>query len=67
MTDPATPEPMLWNVARTAAELGVSRAHIYRLCRENKIPFTRVSESVIRFDPVELRSWITTRTIPAVR
>lgn len=67
MTDPAPPEPMLWTVERTATELGVSRSHIYRLIRENKIPFVRLSESVLRFDPPTLRQWIVDRQIRAVR
>lgn len=69
---PAAPESaatpaLVWTVAQAADELGVSKAHLYRMIRENKVPFIRISDSVLRFDPAELKDWMRTRAIPPVR
>lgn len=65
MTD-APPDPMLWNVARAAQELSLSRAHVYRLVREKRIPHIRVGES-IRFSPAALQKWLNDKQISSLR
>jgi excisionase family DNA binding protein len=41
-----------------AHQLGMTRDHIYRLCREGKLPHTRINGHSIRFDPAEVEAWI---------
>lgn len=60
MTEP----PLVWTAAQTAGELGISKAHLYRLVRENKVPFVRVGR-LVRFQPDDVRSWLDERTVPA--
>lgn len=58
--------PLLWTVERAAAELSLSKQHIYRLTRENKIPFVRVGTAV-RFSPAALQQWLADKQVEAVR
>lgn len=61
-------QPLLWTVKRTAAELSLSEQYIYRLVRENRIPFVRPAGSnAIRFSPAALQQWLNDRQIPAVQ
>lgn len=57
---------MLWTVAQAAKELQVSEKHLYRLCREKRIPHVRVG-SALRFSPTDLQAWLTDRALPAVK
>lgn len=61
-----TTTPMLWTVAQAAKELQVSEKHLYRLCREKRIPHVRVG-SALRFSPTDLQAWLTDRALPAVK
>ena len=36
----------------------MTRDHIYRLCREGKLPHTRINARTIRFDLDEIEAWI---------
>jgi excisionase family DNA binding protein len=36
----------------------MTRDHIYRLCREGKLPHTRINTRTIRFDINEIEAWI---------
>lgn len=64
----ASEQPLLWTVKRTAAELALSEQYIYRLVRENRIPYLRPGGSTaIRFSPAALQAWLQEREIPAAR
>jgi len=41
-----------------AHQLGMTRDHIYRLCRQGKLPHTRINGRTIRFDLAEIEAWI---------
>lgn len=62
----AVTTPLLWTVAQAAEELQVSSKHMYRLVKENRIPYIRVGAS-LRFSPDELRRWLTAKQVPAVK
>lgn len=66
MTQPDK-DTMLWTVERTAKELSLSKAHIYRMVREKRIPFIRISDAAIRFSPAALQQWQQDRTVQAVK
>jgi excisionase family DNA binding protein len=66
MTEPTKPDPLVWDVDTAAAALGLSKAHVYRLVSENRIPFRRMGR-LIKFRPAELEAWIDSRTVKAVR
>ncbi len=38
--------------------LKVSRAWIYKLCDQDRIPFFRLAAKVIRFNPGEIEAWM---------
>jgi excisionase family DNA binding protein len=51
---------------REAAErLHLSRAHVYRLIKEKRIPYIRVGRQVF-FDSTKIDAWLAEREIPAV-
>lgn len=58
--------PEVLDAARAAEYLGISRAHVYKLCKQNRIPFARVS-GLYKFQTSELDAWLTRKTLPAVR
>ena len=59
-------EPVLWDIKNTAAQLGISVALVRRMVADNQIPFCRVA-SRVRFQPDEIRAWVSERAIPAVK
>lgn len=63
MTEPR--DPMLWDVDQAAAELQLSKAHLYRLVSDKAIPFVRVGR-LVRFQPDKVRAWLAEREVPAV-
>jgi excisionase family DNA binding protein len=58
------PDAGLWDAERVAAELGISKQHIYRLVRHNRIPFVRI-DRLVRFHPDKIHAWVETRSVPA--
>jgi excisionase family DNA binding protein len=62
----ATPPP-LWNTAQCAEYLGVSRATVRSLVKQDRIPWVRVGERGIRFQPDDLAVWVASRQHQAVR
>lgn len=58
--------PLLWTVAQAAEEMQISSKHLYRLCKEKRVPYIRVGAS-LRFSPDELRKWLTAKQVPAVK
>lgn len=48
----------LTSADKLASRLGMTRDHIYRLCREGKLPHTRINARTIRFDLDEIDAWI---------
>lgn len=66
MTTPSPPEPKLWGVERTASELGVHQATIYRWCKTKHIPHIRVG-SLLKFEPAKVKAWLDERAIEAVK
>lgn len=54
MTDP------LMTSDELASRLKLSRAHIYRMARERRIPHTRIGTH-LRFDRAEIEQWLATR------
>jgi excisionase family DNA binding protein len=57
------PDAGLWDAERVAAELGISKQHVYRLRANNHIPFIRIGR-LVRFRPDEVRDWLETRSVP---
>jgi excisionase family DNA binding protein len=55
----------LLSVDQLAAQIGLSRAHVWRLCREGKIPHVRISNHSIRFDKREVDAWLGAGKRPA--
>lgn len=49
---------LLTSADQLASRLGMTRDHIYRLCREGKLPHTRINARTIRFDLDEIEAWI---------
>lgn len=49
---------LLTSADQLASRLGMTRDHIYRLCREGKLPHTRINARTIRFDLDEIDAWI---------
>lgn len=48
----------LTSADKLASRLRMTRDHIYRLCREGKLPHTRINSRTIRFDLDEIEAWI---------
>ncbi len=48
----------LTSAEELAFRLRMTRDHIYRLCREGKLPHTRINARTIRFDLDEIEAWI---------
>jgi excisionase family DNA binding protein len=48
----------LLKVEQIAAWLSISKASLYRLVSEHRIPFFKVRGAGLRFDPNEIRRWI---------
>lgn len=38
--------------------LGVTRGRVYQLCRQSRLPFIRISERRIKFDPRQLEDFV---------
>lgn len=56
-----TREP-LWKVAEVAQYLGVSIGTIYHLTSQKRIPCLRLSARCLRFEPMEIESWLRSGT-----
>lgn len=54
----------LVSIEEVALRLGVSVRHIRRLVAERRIPFVKWGH-LLRFDPVQVESWIEDRSVPA--
>ncbi len=52
----------LFDVAGTAARLGVTVRFVRRLVAEERIPYIKVGK-FIRFDPAEIERWIDERRV----
>ncbi len=50
-------------VDEVAALVGCSPKFIYRLCRDGKLPHTRIQSNMIRFEPIELAAWLLSRSL----
>lgn len=49
-------------VEEVATIIGCSPKFVYRLCREGKLPHTRIHAHFIRIDPGEFASWLRSRS-----
>lgn len=58
LTSAVKPMGELTSADKLASRLGMTRDHIYRLCREGKLPHTRINTRTIRFDINEIEAWI---------
>ncbi len=56
--------PKLVNAQVIAESTGWSLKHVYRLAQQGRIPHYRI-EGTIRFDPIEIASWIQSFKIAA--
>jgi excisionase family DNA binding protein len=65
VSTPPLARPKLWDVERVATELNVSKATVYRLVADKRIPFIRLGQ-LLRFEPESVRTWLDERTVPAV-
>lgn len=64
---PQAPDlPQVLDVKQAAEMLGLSTVYMYRLCKEHRVPYSRVGVS-IRFQRHELEKWLRDKTLPAVR
>lgn len=50
-----------WNYKQLEQHLGLSRNTLYSMVRRRAIPFIRISERIVRFDPVEVDAWVESR------
>lgn len=48
----------LLTVSQLASRLAMTKHHVWRLCREGKVPHTRINGQSIRFDEGEIEAWI---------
>jgi excisionase family DNA binding protein len=48
----------LWTADDVAARLGVKKKLIYRLVSEDRIPYLRVGDRLVRFRPDAIDRWI---------
>lgn len=58
--------PQVLDAAQAANYLGISRAYLYKLCKQHRVPFARVG-GLYKFQTSELDGWLTRKTLPAVR
>jgi excisionase family DNA binding protein len=58
-TQVAEPDLTMWTVEETAARLGISRAHLYKLVADQQIGFVRVGR--IRFRPQQVADFLASR------
>lgn len=58
--------PQLLDSVALADRLGITPRHVRRLVAERRIPFVKVGRFV-RFDPEEVVSWLSQRTVGALR
>lgn len=63
MTNPAE---QLLTIEETAAELKLSKAHLYREVRNNNIPYIRLGR-LLRFRRSDLSDYVAGRRVPSVR
>lgn len=56
----------LLTTEQVADRLQLSVRHLYRLCRERKLPFIRVGHS-LRFRAQDVDAWIESKIVKAVR
>ncbi len=63
MTRPEPSNKKWLNAAEAAELLGVPRSTLYAYIRDERVPFTRLSPRVIRFDQSELASWLEARHV----
>ncbi|MFH1764910.1 MAG: helix-turn-helix domain-containing protein [Gemmatimonadota bacterium] len=50
--------PRLATAEEIAAELGIARPTVYRLCRSETIPHVRIGRRIIRFDLNAVAEWL---------
>ena len=56
------PEPGLLNIDQAAARLGINSRFVRRLILEKRIPYHKIGRYV-RFDPIDLETWISDQRI----
>lgn len=61
-----TTEPLLWTPDQVAERLQLSKAHVYRLAQQHRLPYCRIGNS-LRFRPAEIEKWLDEKTIKAQR
>lgn len=62
----AGPGKSVLDATQAAELLGVSRATVYAMCRENRLPYARLG-SRYRFQASQLDAWLSEKTIRTVR
>ncbi|MDA8072802.1 MAG: helix-turn-helix domain-containing protein [Actinomycetota bacterium] len=65
MSDDSTGLPELWDVARLAGYLGVTKHYVYRLTSEHRIRFVRVGKC-LRFRPEDVVAWLDSQAVDVV-
>ena len=59
---PTESDEPLWGYPAAARFLGLTEAALRNLVHRGVIPFVRVSPRIVRFDSMELRAWLKSRT-----
>ena len=62
MSDDSTGLPELWDAARLAGYLGVTKHYVYRLTSEHRIRFVRVGKC-LRFRPDDVAVWLDSQAV----
>ncbi len=62
MSDDSTGLPELWDVARFAGYLGVTKHYVYRLTSEHRIRLVRVGKC-LRFRPEDVAAWLDAQAV----
>ena len=47
-----------WNYDQLGQHLGLSKNTLYSMVHRKLIPFIRISDRLVRFDPLEIEAWI---------
>lgn len=50
-----------WNYDQLGQYLGLSKNTLYSMVHRKLIPFIRISGRTVRFDPVEIETWVESR------
>jgi excisionase family DNA binding protein len=65
MSDSHAAQQGLLDYGGAAALLGLKTVTLYSMVSRREVPHIRLGRRLVRFDPVELRTWLRERAVPA--